>query len=532
MAASLQPEEFDLIHTLADVARHHGRTRNERIAMSFEGRHTTYGELDKHTNQVANGLIAAGARKGQSVAFLGKNMDHYFEVLLGASKIGAIISPIGWRLQPDEVAYILNDNQAPIVFVGAECVGGLDAALQQVENKPLVVAMEPGEHNYPLYETWRGARSSIDPNVPVASEDPVILLYTSGTTGRPKGVMLTNANMLRSRRVASEARMDWNEWSEGETNYVAMPIAHIGGTGWGLVGLINAVRNVVAREFNPMEALEVIERERVGKMFMVPAALQFIIRTPRAREIDYSSLKVILYGASPMPVALLKECMDVFGCKFVQQYGMTETTGTIVYLPPEDHDPNGNERMRSAGIPMPGVEIAILDTDGKVLPPRETGEVATRSAANMKGYWRKPDATAATVNGDGWLRTGDAGYLDEDGYLYIQDRIKDMIISGAENIYPAEVENAIHGHPHVAEVAVIGVPDDKWGEAVKAIVVAKPGVAPDAEDIIAYARSKIAHYKAPKSVDFIDILPRNPSGKILRRQLRERYWEGKDRRVN
>jgi acyl-CoA synthetase (AMP-forming)/AMP-acid ligase II len=233
MAASLQPEEFDLIDTIGDVARYHGRTRTDRIAMNFEGRDTTYGELDKQSNQVANALTAAGVTKGQAVAFLGKNMDHYFEVLMGASKIGAVISPIGWRLQPDEVAYILNDNQAPIVFVGSECVGCLNAAFAQVEKKPLVVAMEHGDHNCPLYETWRNARASTDPAVPVSQADPVILLYTSGTTGRPKGVMLTNANMLRSRRVLSEARMDWNEWNEGDTNYVAMPIAHIGGTGWG-----------------------------------------------------------------------------------------------------------------------------------------------------------------------------------------------------------------------------------------------------------------------------------------------------------
>jgi long-chain acyl-CoA synthetase len=327
--------------------------------------------------------------------------------------------------------------------------------------------------------------------------------------------------------------MGWNEWNEGEVNYVAMPVAHIGGTGWGLVGLINGVKNVVARDFNPMEALEAIQRERIAKMFMVPAALQFIIRQPRAREIDYSSLTHILYGASPMPVDLLRECMDVFGCKFVQQYGMTETTGTVVYLPPEDHDPKGAARMRSAGVPMPGVEIAILDADGKQLPPNQTGEIATRSAANMKGYWRKPGATDATINAEGWLRTGDAGYLDEDGYLYIQDRIKDMIITGAENVYPAEVENAIHGHPHVAEVAVIGVPDDTWGESVKAIVVPKPGATLDAADIIAFARSRIAHYKAPRSVDFREApLPRSASGKILRRELREPYWAGRERRVN
>lgn len=532
MAASLRPEEFDLIDTLGDVARHHGRTRGESIAMQFEGRNTTYGQLDAESNQIAQALIAAGLKPGQCVAFLGKNSDQYFELLLGAAKAGGIIAPIGWRLSAPEVAYILSDSQAPIVFVGPECIECLNGALAELDAKPRVVAMEAGGHGLETYDALKRAQLAKDPGPIAAAQDPAILLYTSGTTGRPKGVMLTNANLLRSRRALAEARMGWNEWQEGETNFVAMPIAHIGGTGWGLVGLINAVRNVIAREFNPMEALEMIERERIAKMFMVPAALQFIVRTPRAREIDYSSLTHILYGASPMPVALLRECMDVFGCKFVQQYGMTETTGTITYLPPEDHDPDGNERMRSAGLPMPGVEIVVLGPDGQKLPPREIGEVATRSAANMKGYWRKPDATASTVDSEGWLRTGDAGYLDEDGYLFIQDRIKDMIISGAENIYPAEVENAIHGHPHVADVAVIGVPDDTWGESVKAIIVAKPGVTPDAADIIAYARSKIAHYKAPKSVDFIDALPRNPSGKILRRQLREPYWAGKDRRVN
>jgi long-chain acyl-CoA synthetase len=265
----------------------------------------------------------------------------------------------------------------------------------------------------------------------------------------------------------------------------------------------------------------------------VPAALQFVIRMPRAREIDYSSLKLILYGASPMPLALLRECMEVFGCDFCQQYGMTETTGTIVYLPPEDHDPKGNQRMVAAGLPLPGVELRVVDAQGNVLGANETGEISTRSVANMKGYWCNDKATAATVDDDGWLSTGDAGYLDEDGYLFIQDRIKDMIISGAENIYPAEVENALHEHPNVAEAAVIGVPDETWGEAVKAVIVLKPDAALSEADLIAFTRDRIAHYKAPKSVDFrATPLPRSASGKILRRELREPYWEGKERRVN
>jgi acyl-CoA synthetase (AMP-forming)/AMP-acid ligase II len=527
MAASLKPEEFDLMPTLAAMARHHARTRGPKIAQSFEGRLTTYEELDAHASQVADGLIAAGVKPGEAIAYLGKNSDHYFELVLGAAKGGVVIAPIGWRLAPGEIAYIIDDTQAKLLFVGPEVMDNARAAIEQSQTKPMLIAMASD------FEAWRGARPENDPRIEIAPDDAALLLYTSGTTGRPKGVVLTSGNLMRSRRALAEAKLGWNEWKEGEVNLVAMPAAHIGGTGWGLVGLINGVRNVITREFNPVEVIELIEKERIAKVFMVPAALQFIVRLPRAREIDYSSLQTILYGASPIPLDLLRECMDVFKCGFCQQYGMTETTGTIVYLPPEDHDPAGNQRMRSAGLPMPGVEIRIVDAEGNALPANCVGEVCTRSDANMKGYWRNGDATASTVDSEGWLRTGDAGYLDEDGYLFIQDRIKDMICSGAENIYPAEVESAIFGHPDVAEVAVIGVPDETWGESVKAIVVLKQGAAQNAEDIIAFAKSRIAHYKAPKSVDFrAEPLPRNPSGKILRRELREPFWAGKERRVN
>jgi acyl-CoA synthetase (AMP-forming)/AMP-acid ligase II len=257
-----------------------------------------------------------------------------------------------------------------------------------------------------------------------------------------------------------------------------------------------------------------------------------MLNHPRVNEIDFSRLKYIMYGASPIPLDLMKRSIDVFGCGFIQMYGMTETSGTIVALNPEDHDPNGNERMRSVGKPLIGVEIKVIDEAGNIVPTRQVGEIATRSRKNMKGYWNMAEATAATIDGEGWLRTGDAGYLDEDGYLYIHDRVKDMIISGGENVYPAEVENAVYSHPLVADVAVIGVPDEKWGEAVKAFVVLKAGADVSEADIIGHARQNIAGYKCPKSVDFISALPRNPSGKILRRELRAPYWAGKDRAVN
>jgi acyl-CoA synthetase (AMP-forming)/AMP-acid ligase II len=523
---SLRPEEYANIGTVADVVRYHGRNRPNQIALSFEGRDTTYAALDYQSNQTANALIAAGVQPGDGVAYLGKNSDRYFEIMFAASKARAITVPIGWRLSPPEIAYLIDHAEAKVVFVGRESVDQLAAALKLTQQRPLVVAVEEG-----AYEAWRGPNSSADPAIGDAPGDVALLLFTSGTTGRPKGVMLTSDNLMRSR--TNPALLGWNEWAEGEANYIAMPIAHIGGTGGCYAGLVNGVKNIIARDFNPFDVLETIGKERIGKMFMVPAALQFIVRLPLAREIDYSNLRVIMYGAAPMPVALLRECIDIFGCAFAQQYGMTETTGTIVYLPPEDHDPKGNKRMMAAGLPLPGVELRILSSEGEILGANQTGEIATRSLANMKGYWRNDEATAATIDADGWLRTGDAGYIDEDGYLFIADRIKDMIISGGENIYPAEVESALYEHPAIAEAAIIGVPDDTWGESVKAIVVLKPDAALTEAELIAFMRERIAAYKAPRSVDFRDSpLPRSTSGKILRRELREPYWQGKERRVN
>jgi acyl-CoA synthetase (AMP-forming)/AMP-acid ligase II len=257
-----------------------------------------------------------------------------------------------------------------------------------------------------------------------------------------------------------------------------------------------------------------------------------MLNHPRVGEVDFSRLKFITYGASPIPLELMRAAMDRFGCGFVQMYGMTETSGTIVVLDPSDHVPEGSPKMRSVGTPLPGVEIKIVDAQGNPVPAGEVGEIATRSVKNMKGYWNKPDATAATIDAEGWLRTGDAGYLDADGYLYIHDRVKDMIISGGENVYPAEVENAIYSHPKVADVAVIGVPDKKWGEAVKACVVVRSGETLTEAEVIAHARQLVAGYKCPKSVDFIAALPRNASGKVLRRELRAPYWEGMERAVN
>ncbi len=517
---------------LAEMVRAQVKTRGDAVAFEFEGRTTTFAAFDRNSNRVANALKATGVKPGERVAYLGKNRDIFFELLLGAIKAGAVMTPINWRLAGPEVAFIVEDCKAPMLFVGPEFVTLAQSLRAKLPGVRTIIATEGGAGEWQDFAAWRDVQSANDPGVAISRNDIAIQLYTSGPTGRPKGAMLAHAGFVNLIQMGGSAEApEWNRWNSNDVSLVAMPVFHIGGAGWGVMGLCQGARGVIARDFDPTRVLDFFEQSGITKLFMGPAAMQFVVRLPRARQMDFSRLKYMLYGASPIPAALLKECIEVFKCGFVQVYGMTETTGAIVALPPEDHV-EGLERMRSAGKALAGVELAIIDADGKRLPPGEVGEIATRSGSNMAGYWNLPEATASTLGKDGWLRTGDAGYMDKDGYLYIHDRIKDMIISGGENIYPAEVESAICDHPDVAEAAVIGIPDDKWGEAVKAIVVMKPGKTADATDIINFTRERIAGFKTPKTVDFIPALPRNPSGKILRRNLRDPYWAGKDRQVN
>jgi fatty-acyl-CoA synthase len=518
------------IRSLADLSRVGARRRGDKTAFEFEGRVTSYNALDAQSNRLANALIAAGVKPGDRIAYLGKNTDRYFELLCAVAKARGVLTPVNWRLAGPEIVYILNDCGAKVLFSGAETLELAESL--DLPNVALRVSVESPRAGWTDYEAFRDAHPAIDPGGEPGWDDVAVQLYTSGTTGRPKGAMLTNRGFIALRRAHDADPVAWNSWTADDVSLVAMPCFHIGGTGWGVAGLYNGAKGVIMREFDPFKVLDFFETYKITKLFMVPAAMKIVLDQPRSRDVDYSRLKYMLYGASPIPLDLLREAMAVFKCGFVQMYGMTETTGTICALPPEDHDPQGSEKMRSAGKALPGVEMAILDEAGNVLPPRAVGEIAIRTDANMAGYWNLPDATATTLSKDNWLRTGDAGYFDEEGYLYVHDRVKDMIISGGENIYPAEVESAIYGHEAVADVAVIGVPDDKWGEAVKAIVVLKQGASATPADIVAFARTRIAGYKCPKSVDFIAALPRNPSGKILRRELRAPYWEGRTRGVN
>ena len=524
--------QADMI-TIGDVIRHQASVRGDAVAFTFEGDEMTFAALDANSNRAANGLIALGVKRGDRIAYMGKNSHIYFEILAAVAKVGAVMAPVNWRLAPPEVSYIVNDCQARILFIGPEFTGLMRQIKPTLNHVELIFGAEGADSDIPAYAAWRDGFDATDANIACAQDDDAVQLYTSGTTGHPKGAIMTHGSILTKRTQAEEAALqDWQRSEPGETSLLAMPCFHVSGTGYGIGIMHSGTHAVVVREYDPSMALDFLEKYGISKIFMVPAAIQIMLNHPRVNSVDFSRLKYITYGASPIPLDLMKRSMDVFGCGFVQMYGMTETSGTIVALNPEDHDPNGNERMRSVGKPLTGVEIKVIDEAGNSVPPRTVGEIATRSRKNMKGYWNMAEATASTIDAEGWLRTGDAGYLDEDGYLYIHDRVKDMIISGGENVYPAEVENAIYGHPLVADVAVIGVPDEKWGEAVKACVVLKEGAQLSEAEVIAHARQNIAGYKCPKSVDFIPALPRNPSGKILRRELRAPYWVGKDRAIN
>ncbi|WP_255547970.1 fatty acid--CoA ligase [Erythrobacter ani] len=527
MEAILEAESF------CDIVREHARLQGDSAAFTYGDEVISFAELNQGSNRVAHALEALGVKKGERVSFLGKNHPLYFEALIGAAKIGAVMTPVNWRLAAPEIAYILADCAARVVFVGEGFADILAKVRGETPKVDQVIGIDAPDHAGTDYRTWRDGFPATPVTTDVGLDDDALQLYTSGTTGRPKGAVMTHRSILSSRNAADQDEMrKWQEPHEGDVTLLAMPCFHISGTGTGIGTMVAGTNSIVLPEYDPTKALDLIANYNISKIFLVPAAIQILLNHPRVSEVDFSRLKYITYGASPIPLELMKQAMEVLGCGFVQMYGMTETSGTIVALDPEDHVPEGSPKMRSVGTPMPGVELKIIDEAGNEVPAGTVGEIATRSSKNMSRYWNKPEATEETIDADGWLRTGDAGYLDEDGYLYIHDRVKDMIISGGENIYPAEVENALYAHPKVADVAVIGIPSEKWGEEVKACIVVKEGQNLSEADVIAHAREHIAGYKCPKSVDFIEALPRNPSGKILRRELRAAYWEGKDRAVN
>ena len=516
------------ISTLADVSRYHARHSAGRVALILDGRETTYGALDAAANQVAHGLIAAGCAPGDRVAYLAKNSDIYFEIMFGTAKARGAMVGVNWRLAAPELVFVLNDSRTRVLFVDRDFYELAEQILPELTTVRTVVALDGDYADWPAYEDWRSMHPAHEPGLSARPDDDVIQLYTSGTTGHPKGVQITNHNYIATFEAGLSTPY-WH-WDADNVNFVCMPLFHVAGVNVGTFGLLQGCRNVVLREVDVDVILDLIEAHRINTVFMVPALILGMVHHPRTRKTDLSSLTQVSYGASPIAEDLLIEAQKLFKCDFIQFYGMTETCGVGTYLAPEDHDP-AKGKLRSCGKPWPGVDVKIFDANDREMLQGDVGEVVIRGEIVMKGYWNRPEATKQSVV-NGWMHTGDAGYFDKDGFLFIYDRVKDMIVSGGENIYPAEGENALFGHPAIADVAVIGVPDEKWGEAVKAIVVLKEGMEASEEEIQEFARERIAGYKVPKSVDFTTELPRNPSGKILRRALRAPFWEGHDRQVH
>lgn len=468
----------------------------------------SYHDLDKRSDRLAQVLIEKGLGAGDRVALLSHTATIFYELAFACAKVGAIMVPLNWRLSAREIAQIVDDS-APRLLMFAPSLANLLAETtheaDRVDLDEIASRVATGDVSF--------ARQEVDPSA------PTLLLYTSGTTGAPKGVLISQHNLSYVARTAREA---W-DFDAASVNLVAMPLFHIGGIGYGMMALSQGGHTVLLDQLDPASIVATIKRHDVTHAFFVPTVVQRLVDHLEMAGDPPRGLKRLLYGAAPMMEPLLRRALALFGCEFSHAYGATETAGTVITLPPSEHDPDGPnpQRLRSCGKPLPWVEMRLVDpaTDQPVATG-EVGEIRIRSGMVTAGYWRKPEETAAAITSDGWLKTGDAAFCDADGFLFIHDRYKDMIVSGGENVYPTEIENVLGAHPAVQQVAVIGVPHPKWGESPRAYVVPRPGTTIDETGLIAFTRDRLAHYKCPGSIRFVQALPQNASGKILKKELR------------
>jgi long-chain acyl-CoA synthetase len=510
--------------TYAETLRRGADRQPDAVCLICHDVARTWSEILDRSSRAAQGILEAGVQRQERVVFLAKNCIEFFEILYGASMAGAVTAGVNWRLAPREMLAVINNAENRLLFVGREFLPQLAEIRADFRYIRKVVVIgggaDPGDEEY---EHWLARQPAKDPAVEVTDSDIAIQTYTSGTTGLPKGVMSSNAAVSATFPMARALNV-----SERSVALIATPVFHATGAGTAAMVLSAGGRCVVAREAVPELLLSLIEKHRVTVGILVPAILKAIMESPNLDRYDVSSLDTIGYAASPISPELLERCLDYFGCRFIQIYGLTETNSSTILMP-EEH----RAHLMSAGRPLPGVTVRVVDpVTGRDVAEGVTGEVWIKAPTNMSGYWRVPEESAAVMTEDGFIKTGDAAAFRE-GYLYLQDRIKDMIVSGGENVYPIEIENVLIYHPLINDVAVIGVPSDKWGETIMAIVVREPdgGEALTEHDVIAYARENLARYKCPTSVQFVDALPRNPSGKVLKRVLREPFWQGRSRRI-
>jgi acyl-CoA synthetase (AMP-forming)/AMP-acid ligase II len=491
----------------------------------------TYEQMADRVNRLANALQAKGVSNNTRVATMATNSPQAVEVYYACAKLGACFVPINYRAKQEELAYMLDTSEAQIVFSDARYLSMIEAARSTATQVQEVIAFEANDAGLQTYDALIAGASADDIFVDIDENEPTVLIFTSGTTAMPKGVELTYLNLsLYVMNTMSPA----DPSMEQEKTILSVTIAHVAGITAILSSIWGGRTLVVLPQFEPQLWLEAIERERVTHSFVVPTMLKRIMECPNFDKHDISSLKLITYGAAPMPFEVVCRAIEVFNCDLMNAYGQTESTSSLTYLGPEDHRMNGSDaenakklhRLRSVGRPMDDVEIAIMSASGEPLPQGSEGEICVRSARVMKEYLKAGEATAAAIV-DGWLHTGDVGFLDEDNYLFITGRVKDLIIRGGENIAPGEIESVLESSHLIDEAAVIGVPDSEWGEAIKAVVVLSPGASEEDKDpddlrsvLQAYCRERLASYKTPAYIAFIDELPRNPMGKVLKTDLR------------
>ena len=498
----------------------------EATAVLDEGYRATLGAHVERSLRLAGALEGVGVGKGDRYAVMAFNSHRFLELYHAGFLGGAVVNPLNLRLAPKELAFILADSGTKVVFVDATFAPLVDAVKGEAGVEQVVLVGDGDAPHDVRYEDLLASGETAVPPEP-AEDDPAVLMYTGGTTGLPKGVLLEQrAIVLDQYKLALVWGMDPSVVYLHQT-----PMFHAASLGALLAVPCGGGTTTFVPAFEPKAVLDAVETHAVTMTVMVPTMIAMLLNHPDFRPERLASLTTLTYGASPMPAALLDQLLRMFPeLELYQGYGMTENAGLLTVLRPDDHR-RGGEILRSAGRPVPGSVVSIQDPDGNVLPRGETGEVCARAGNFMREYWNRPDETAEAFRG-GWYHTGDAGRMDDEGYVYLVDRVKDMIVTGGENVYSAEVEDAIAGHPAVAQVAVIGIPHETWGEVVHAVVVLRPGASATEDELKAHAREAIAGYKVPKSFEFrTEPLPMSGAMKVLKRELRAPYWEGHDRAV-
>ena len=516
---------------LHDFLDYQARERGDAKFAIQGNRHPTYREALAETNRLANAFVSAGLQIGDRIAVLSKNSIEYVLLYFAASKAGVVPVHLNYRLAPAEWSYIINDAGAKLLLAAGEYRQAVDPIRSELQTVERFVAIDgPGASGWNDYQHWVASQPPTPPDRLITEDHDLYQMYTSGTTGHPKGAVFTH--LAATAQLVQRGLILKSE--PGERWLLVAPMFHAAAANqvacqsvyWGSCLYIQT-------DFNPVEVVRVLSEERISIAQMVPAMIQAcLVAVPDVAQHRYDGLRLISYGSSPIAEQTLRRAIEVFKCDFVQGYGMTETIGLTLLLP-SDHRRALTEKpelLLSAGRPLAGTEVRIVDADDNPVPNGTTGEIIARGPQLMKSYWNRPEATAEALRG-GWMHTGDAGVMDDEGYLYIQDRVKDMIVSGGENVYPRVVEEVLFQHPAIADAAVIGVPDERWGETLKAIVVLRRGMKATPEEIMEFCRGKLGGFERPRSVDFIEALPRNPSGKVLKRALREPYWVGHQRRV-